>query len=148
LIVRVQRALGAAALSMLGIGPFPALAQPAAAGAADFQQTHMCGVSAASAPAFLAALGTDARLQERPGNARFQIYASADQRFSWAATRSSEPAHPAVTCREVGPDPDNGRLTITRSMRCDGPRPACEALHAEFQALDDGVRARIEQRRR
>ena len=108
----------------------------------------MCGVTAQSAPAFLDAVRRNPRFQREGGNARFDMFSSGNQRSQWAATKAGEPAHPAVTCREVTNGEDGrGNLTLVRKMRCDAAPAACTALLREFEALDEQVRAQIAQRR-
>jgi hypothetical protein len=149
---RVRRASRAAALALACLGAFsgPASAQPApsAAPADPRTITEMCGVSAQSAPAFVETVRRNPRFQRQTGNSRFDLFSSSNQRSQWAATKPGEPAHPAVTCREVTNGEDGrGALTLVRKMRCDAAPAACTALLREFEALDDEVRARIAERR-
>ena len=150
---RVGRASCAAALVAACLGGLsgPASAQPApnAAPADPRATTEMCGVRAESAPAFLEAVRRNPRFQRQTGNARFDLFSSGNQRSQWAATKAGEPAHPAVTCREVTNGEDgSGGLTLARKMRCDAAPAACAALLREFEALDDQVRAQLAERRR
>jgi hypothetical protein len=152
-MIRVGRASRAAALAIACLGGLsaPASAQPAPGGAPTDPRTttEMCGVTAQSAPAFAEAVRRNPRFQRQTGNARFDLFSSGNQRSQWAATKAGEPAHPAVTCREVTNGEDGrGGLTLERKMRCDAAPAPCVALLREFEALDEEVRAQIAQRRR
>lgn len=152
-MTRRGRASRAAALVIACLGALPgsAAAQPAlgVAPADPRPTTEMCGVTAQTAPAFLDAVRRNPRFQRQTGNARFDLFSSGNQRSQWAATKPGEPAHPAVTCREITNGEDGrGGLTLVRKMRCDAAPAACTTLLREFEALDDQVRAQLAERRR
>lgn len=68
------------------------------------------------------------------GSDRFELFQSDPPTYQLVATKPSEPAHPAVSCRRLFEE--NGSLQIDRSMRCDAGRSVCDALFIEFQELD------------
>jgi hypothetical protein len=69
----------------------------------------------------------------------------------WSFTPAGHAAHPALVRRQVQYDA-NSRASVALSSLCEGPRPACDQLHAEFTALNDrflqALRARSRQPQR
>jgi hypothetical protein len=101
--------------------------------------TSMCGLEGTGA----ADLADKVRalklgVQDIPRPERFEAYADETARprvlKQWLITRPSEPAHPAVTCRRSVFE--DGRASLQRSTRCEGPEAACEALMQELYELD------------
>jgi hypothetical protein len=105
--------------------------------------SKLCGITANDAPALLASVRRDPRVRaEVIESERFELYASSDHRTQFVATLPGEPAHPAISCRQLSQD-EEGNLHLTREMRCDASRAACDALFREFQELDERVRAEL-----
>lgn len=67
---------------------------------------------------------------------RFELFVGPDDLDQWVVTRATEPAHPAVTCRDISQDAA-GNWVQSREMRCDSTREACDRLFLEFQELDE-----------
>jgi hypothetical protein len=103
----------------------------------------LCGVTGANAAAIIQAVRdmpelTDRRLSSK----RFELFSSADGTVQWIFTRPSEPAHPAITCREIRRNTD-GSVWMNRDMHCDADRVTCDNLYLEFQNLDRQLKAAL-----
>lgn len=96
----------------------------------------MCGLVGDNATALLAAARQSSDLSPVVIDSdRFEMFEGTDPiRYQLVATLPTEPAHPAVACRELYYEGDN--LRMKRSLRCDADRADCDALFLEFQAID------------
>jgi len=96
----------------------------------------MCGIVGADAADLLATARRSSGLRAVPiPSDRFEMFEGGEPvRYQLVATLPTEPAHPAVSCRELYEE--GGALRMKRSMRCDADRADCDALFQEFQALD------------
>ncbi|WP_324134445.1 hypothetical protein [Bosea sp. (in: a-proteobacteria)] len=99
----------------------------------------MCGLIGRNATDVLAQArqSPDFRVIPNLSSDRFEMFETIRGepfKFQLVATRPSEPAFPAVTCRELYQG--GGGLRMTRTMQCDADRAACDALFLEFQAFD------------
>jgi len=95
----------------------------------------MCGLSASDTE------GLAQSVRSSPGFAKaevksdaFEVYDTADRMLEFVITLESNPAHPAVACREIRRE--NGDLRLTRYMNCSGRREACNRLFLDFRSLD------------
>lgn len=52
---------------------------------------------------------------------------------AWSFTPAGHPAHPAVVRRTITREGDN--IFVKMTVLCEAPKPACDALTAEFQDL-------------
>ena len=101
----------------------------------------LCGVTGTNAAAIIQVVRKTPELTDRRiSSERFELFSSSDGTVQWVFTRPSEPAHPAVTCREVRRNAD-GSVWMNRDMRCDADRVACDKLYLEFQNLDRQLKA-------
>ena len=108
-----------------------------AAGASD-----VCGVSGADALAIRDKLKSNSSIVEKPsGSNRFETYFSTVETKQWTVTTAKDAAYPAVTC--VYLYSSGGGTDMSREMRCDASREACDALFLEFEAHDAEVRKEI-----
>jgi hypothetical protein len=141
---------------MRGVAPFlsallvlhsPALAQTVPGGVHTDATgpSSVCGVTGEDALAILAIrakLRADHRIAEKPsGSARFETYFSTSEPKQWTVTTRKDAAYPAVTC--VYLYNSGGGTDMSREMRCDASREACDTLFEEFQANDAKIRAQI-----
>jgi hypothetical protein len=99
----------------------------------------MCGLSASDTE------GLAKAVREAPGFAKadvhsdgFEVYDTADRMQEFVITLKSNPAHPAVACREIRRE--NGELRLNRYMNCSGQREACNRLFLDFRALDSELK--------
>lgn len=126
------------AVALLMGAPSPTSAQSVPEGVHRFADgsAAMCGIVGADATDLLATARQSADLTAVPiASDRFEIFEGGDPvRYQLVATLPTEPAYPAVSCRELYED--GGALRMKRSMRCDAERSACDALFQEFQTLD------------
>ena len=126
----------------------PAVAQhPAAEAHTDAAgPSTICGLTGENALALMTQLRASKTLELQPKQSpRFEIYQSRDARLQFVATASTEPAHPAVTCRRLFTDTSGG-TSMDRQMRCDASREACDKLFEEFSALDERMRDYLKRR--
>jgi hypothetical protein len=56
----------------------------------------------------------------------------------WSFTLPGHSAHPAAVRRRIVKDGDN--IMMQSNVLCEAPRPACDAVVAEFAKLDQAVR--------
>jgi len=104
--------------------------------------SSVCGVTAQDALAIRAKLRADPNIVENPsGSARFETYFSSAESRQWTVTTTKDAAYPAVTCVHLYNS--GGGTNMSREMRCDANREACDALFQEFQANDANIRAQI-----
>jgi hypothetical protein len=104
--------------------------------------SNVCGVTGQGALAIRAKLRADPKITEKPsGSARFETYFSSAERKQWTVTTTKDAAYPAVTC--VYLYDSGGGTDMSREMRCDASREACDALFEEFRANDAKIRAQI-----
>jgi hypothetical protein len=102
----------------------------------------VCGVTGQDALAIRAKLKADPKIAEkRSGSARFEAYFSSAEPKQWTVTTTKDAAYPAVTC--VYLYNSGGGTEMSREMRCDASREACDALFEEFQTNDAKVRAQV-----
>jgi hypothetical protein len=138
---------------MRGIWPFlpvllvvhsPALAQTVPEGVhteAD-GPSNVCGITGESALEIRAKLKSDSSIVEEPsGSNRFETYFSNVETKQWTATTTEDAAYPAVTC--VYLYNSGGGTHMSREMRCDASREACDALFQEFDRNDAEIRKQI-----
>lgn len=100
---------------------------------------EMCGIVGADAVDLVVTARRSSALRAVPIlSDRFEMFEGGEPlRYQLIATLPTEPAHPAVSCREVYEE--GGAFRMKRSMRCDADRADCDALFREFQALDAEV---------
>jgi len=104
--------------------------------------SSVCGVTGEDALAIRGKLRGDANIVEKPsGSARFETYFSSAERKQWTVTTPKDAAYPAVTC--VYLYNSGGGTDMSREMRCDASREACDALFEEFRTNDAKIRAEI-----
>jgi hypothetical protein len=102
----------------------------------------ICGITGENALAIRAKLKTDSTIVEKPsGSSRFETYFSTTEPKQWTVTTTKEAAYPAVTC--VYLYNSGGGTDMSREMRCDASREACDALFKEFETNDAKIRAEI-----
>ncbi len=98
--------------------------------------SKLCGISGRDAEELMRIVRQTSRFREQPINSsRFEAFATKDGMTQWVFTRPSEPAYPAVTCRQVFRDEEGG-LSQTRALLCGASREACDRLFVEFRDLD------------
>ncbi|MDP8994437.1 MAG: hypothetical protein M3N07_05555 [Pseudomonadota bacterium] len=98
--------------------------------------TEICGITALEATDFIRQVRASPHFVRAAVTDRFELYVSEQRMEQWAITREGEPAHPAVTCRHVWQDA-SGSWLLSRQMRCDASREACDRLFLEFRQLDE-----------
>jgi hypothetical protein len=104
--------------------------------------SNICGVVGADALAIRSKLRADPNIAEKPsGSARFETYVSSTEPKQWTVTTTKDAAYPAVTCAYLYNS--GGGTDMSREMRCDASREACDTLFEEFQANDEKIIARI-----
>lgn len=124
------------ALLLGGVSPSSAQSVPEGVHRLADGPAAMCGIVGANAADLLATARRSPNLRAVPiPSDRFEMF-EGDQPLPYqlVATLPSEPAHPAVSCREIYEE--GGTLRLRRSMRCDADRADCDALFLEFQTLD------------
>jgi hypothetical protein len=107
--------------------------------------SDICGVTGDDALAIRAKLRADPHIVEQPsGSARFETYFSSTESKQWTVNTTNDAVYPAVTCVYLY---NSGEGTdMSREMRCDASREACDTLFEEFQANDAKIRAQIQGR--
>ena len=131
-------------LSAMLVMHSPALAQAVPEGVHSEAKgsSSVCGVTGQDALAIRAKLRADPKIAEKPsGSPRFETYYSSAELKQWTVTTTKDAAYPAVTC--VYLYNSGGGTDMSREMRCDASREACDALFEEFQANDAKIRAQI-----
>ena len=104
--------------------------------------SDVCGVSGENALAIRQKLKADPAITEEPsGSDRFETYFSSAETKQWTVTTAKDAAYPAVTCVHLYNS--GGGTDMSRQMRCDASRAACDALFQEFQANDEKIRKQI-----
>jgi hypothetical protein len=104
--------------------------------------SNICGISGANALAIRKKLRADPSIVEKPsGSDRFETYFSSAESKQWTATTQKDPAYAAVTC--VYLYNSGGGTDMSREMRCDASRGACDALFQEFETNDQKIREQI-----
>jgi len=104
--------------------------------------SDVCGISGENALAIRQKLKTDPTIIEKPsGSDRFETYFSSAETKQWTVTTAKDAAYPAVTCTHLYNS--GGGTDMSREMRCDASRVACDALFQEFQANDDKILKQI-----
>jgi hypothetical protein len=132
------------ALAVLMIVPTPALAQAVPEGVHSDANgpSNICGITGENALAIRAKLRGDRNIVEKPsGSDRFETYFSSTEPKQWTVTTTKDAAYPAVTC--VFLYNSGGGTDMSREMRCDASRAACDALFQEFEANDQRIREQI-----
>lgn len=105
-------------------------------------ESDLCGVTGHDALAIREKLRTDPTIADEPsGSNRFEVYFSKVETKQWTVTTKEDAAYPAVTCVHLY-DSQSG-TEMTRQMRCDANRSACDALFLEFQAHDERIKRGI-----
>ena len=136
-----------AVLFMLSIMHSPTLAQTVPEGVHTdvIGSSNICGISGGNALAIRQKLRADPSILQRPsGSERFETYFSSTESKEWTVTTQKDAAYPAVTC--VYLYNSAGGTDMSREMRCDASRAACEALFQEFEANDEKIRKQIKSR--
>jgi hypothetical protein len=106
-------------------------------------QVALCGLAAANQPALLAQLRATPDLAAEPsGSPRFTLLRAADGLTDWLLTTAADPAHPAVSCRQLGLNAE-GRVQMHRGLHCDAAKTACDQLWAELRELDAALRTQL-----
>jgi hypothetical protein len=104
--------------------------------------SSVCGMTGENALAIRTKLKADPNIVEKPsGSERFETYFSSTESKQWTVTTTKDAAYPAVTC--VYLYDSGGGTDMSRQMRCDASRQACDALFQEFEANDAKIRAQI-----
>jgi hypothetical protein len=104
--------------------------------------SNICGISGENALAIRQKLKADPMIAEKPsGSERFETYFSSAEPKQWTVTTPKNAAYPAVTC--VYLYNSAGGTDMSRDMRCDASRAACDALFKEFEANDEKIRRQI-----
>lgn len=99
----------------------------------------MCGLSAGDTDGLRKSVRTTPRLTKAAIKSDgFEVYDTSDRMQEFVITLETNPAHPAVACREI--TRENGELRLTRYMNCGGSREACNRLFLDFRALDSEVK--------
>jgi hypothetical protein len=99
----------------------------------------MCGLSAVDTEGLAEAVRATPRFAKADIKTDdFEVYDTADRMQEFVLTLESNPAHPAVACREIREE--NGELRLTRYMNCSGPRDACNRLFVDFRSLDSTLK--------
>ena len=126
------------AVAVLLAAASPSSGQSVPAGVHSFADgpAEMCGIVGVDAADLLVTARRSTSLRVVPiSSARFEMFEGGEpSKYQLVATRPTEPAHPAVSCRELYEE--GGALRMKRSMRCDADRADCDALFQEFQTLD------------
>jgi hypothetical protein len=99
----------------------------------------MCGLSANDTEGLAKSVREAPSLTKANVNSDgFEVYDTADRMQEFVITLETNPAHPAVACREISRE--NGELRLTRYMNCSGSREACNRLFLDFRALDSQLK--------
>jgi len=99
----------------------------------------MCGLSASDTEGLAKAIRSTPKFVKADiKNGGFEVYDTSDRMQEFVITLESNPAHPAVACREIRQE--NGELRLNRYMNCSGQRDACNRLFLDFRALDSQLR--------
>jgi hypothetical protein len=126
------------------LGHSPTLAQAVPEGVHTFATgpSSVCGISGENALAIREKLKAAPTIVEKPsGSDRFETYFSSTESKQWTVTTHQDAAYPAVTCVYLY---NSGSGTdMSREMRCDASREACDALFQEFRANDEKIREQI-----
>jgi hypothetical protein len=97
----------------------------------------MCGVTGRDANDLMRLVRQNRRFSQQPAQSpRFEVLQSKDSNMQWVFTKSSEPAYPAVSCREFYRD-ESGGTSQRRNLRCDASRGACDNLFQELSDRDE-----------
>jgi hypothetical protein len=126
------------------VTPSPAIAQTVPEGVHTDASgpSSVCGITGEDALAIRAKLKADPNIIEKSsGSPRFETYFSSTESKQWTVTTTTDAAFPAVTC--VYLYNAGGGTDMSREMRCDASRKACDALFEEFQASDAKILAQI-----
>jgi hypothetical protein len=104
--------------------------------------SDICGINGENALAIRQKLKANPTIVEEPsGSDRFETYFSSAETKQWTVTTRKDGAYPAVTC--VYLYNSGGGTDMSRQMRCDATRAACDALFQEFRANDEKIRKQI-----
>ena len=156
LLIRLQSAHAALGKNMRRGGPLlliflmghsPTLAQTVAEAVhADATGAYnMCGIIGENALVIRQRLkAAPTIVEERSTSDRFETYFSSTESKQWTVTTRKDAAYPTVTCVHLFNS--GGGTDMSRQMRCDASRAACDALFQEFQASDEEVRKQIRNR--
>jgi hypothetical protein len=128
--------------SLLGYSPTLAQTVPEGVHTVATGPSSVCGISGENALAIREKLKAAPTIVEKPsGSDRFETYFSSTESKQWTVTTHKDAAYPAVTC--VYLYDSGGGTDMSREMRCDASREACDALFQEFQANDKKIREQI-----
>ena len=103
--------------------------------------SEMCGITGGSAADFRRQVSKSKKHKRTKKTDLFEVFVSEEDRAQWVFTLPSEPAHPAVTCRQV--IFRGGALYLDRQLVCGASRKECDRLAAEFEAVDEQARQAI-----
>lgn len=126
----------------------PAAAQPVPEGihSEGDERPEVCGLRAASVPALEAQIQTRSDFETLPTTTEhYRAFAISEGMRILTFTTPSNPAHPAVVCRQVA-DNGNGGSTIQTTIACYNSRENCDWLYREFEALTRRMLGRMEGR--
>ena len=99
----------------------------------------MCGLSASDTEGLAKVVRATPRFAKADVRSDgFEVYDTADRMQEFVITTESNPAHPAVACREIRQE--KGGLQLNRYMNCGGSREACNRLFLDFRTLDSGLK--------
>ena len=124
--------------------PSPTLAQAVPEGVHKEASvaSNVCGVTGQDALAIREKLRSEPTIVEEPsGTSRFETYYSSEETKQWTVTTQADAAYPAVTCVHIYNS--GGGTDMSRQMRCDASRDACDALFLEFQEHDEQIRRQL-----
>jgi hypothetical protein len=112
---------------------------------ANVKSAELCGEPISDFPALIASLSAPRpdRIQESD---KYIAVKGRSGLITWTVTKPGNPAHPAVVCRQA--TKRDGAWYVTSESSCAGPKDACNAMMAEFNALDETMRKSIESSRK
>lgn len=94
---------------------------------------EICGRNYASPGQAYSEVARTPGVQVALNNAQFVALADQKAMVVWTFTKAGHPASPAVVCRR--PIQVGGVMQVQLQAICSGPKEACDALIADFQAL-------------
>jgi hypothetical protein len=97
------------------------------------QAAPLCGREVASLQALQDELANNPQVERVLDNDQYAAYADQGARTVWTFTKPGHPAAPAVVCRR--PVQNGNQISVQLQAGCGGPKEACDAMIAAFQAL-------------
>jgi hypothetical protein len=109
---------------------------------------EICGLNYDKPESLLQEMQSDPRYQAVDGTDLYLGFVDRlDQKRTWAITTPANPAHPAVICRTLVQRQE--AWVVETRVLCDGPKPACDRMVADFADLDkkmaDYIKAKKEE---